>query len=167
MGGCLVHVPTRVSRALMAAGRACASAVSLQCGALPRNPAQGWESLGREGVNCGDPILPAPLTPTRPSARGPDPQHVAGRIASPSRNRLCSPARCVHSAPGGRGCPTPPSAPAATRRSRLPPPPPLGRDWVTLSPQRPITRAVAGASSQTPLMVALCSVFSERTNEGN
>lgn len=34
-------------------------------------------------------------------------------------------------------------------------------------PQRPIHRAGAGASSQTPLMAALCSVWSERTNEGN
>lgn len=94
------HMPTGVRTAV---GLACAGAVRIQCSALPRNPAQGPREQ-REGLDCCDPALPAPLTPTGP-APADSSRSTLPAIAPSSRIRLSRPARSVHSAPGGRGRP--------------------------------------------------------------
>lgn len=94
------HQPTGVRTAV---GLACAGAVRIQCSALPRKPAQGPREP-REGRNCGDPVLPGPLTPTGP-APADSSRSTLPAIAPSSLIRSSRPARCVHGAPGGRGRP--------------------------------------------------------------
>lgn len=115
----------------------------------------GWESSGAgRGLNCcvGGPAgsLPSHFPAAAPDGPSRD---VFLAIASSDRGGFRAlPARVAQHA----------LAPAA---SALPPPPAPGPDQ-TESPAAH-SPGCRGASTQTPLMVALCSVWAGWTNEGN
>lgn len=155
-----LRTPTCVRSVL---DRASARAAGLQRRALPPAQHRGPGRAGKPevGKDCGR-VPPAPSPHPTPARTGPA-ARCRPAIAPSGLSRLCPPARGADGtppAPGGRGSPglSPDLSPAT---------PPASPDRARLSPQRHIHPAAVGALSQTPLMAALCSVCSQRTNEGN